>query len=527
MRVILLGILLVCTTAAGATAAAAADRTRAAPTTETAAALGRTILLVDDHDVLYRSGTRRVLHPARRHAANPLIKPDKPWETQIAWNSVWRDPRTGKYQLWYQAWNVTAKERGKSCVVAYAESDDGVMFTKPELDQFSFNDAARTNIVLIGSGGHSYRYANSVLVEPHEPDPAKRYKMAYFDWGKNPGLFVAFSPDGVSWTKHGDGEPLSRINYDDHEATVPFADDAEKRPWAVPMSMSDAVDVFFDPQRNVYAWYGKMWLDGPAGNAAWKHAMGRSESRDFVSWSRPQLVLAPDDRDKPHVEFHTSPVFFHAGVYFCLNQILDRASGEGVIDVELMTSRDGFSWERNFRDEFFLPRSAIRGAFDGGSVFTNATPVVLDDEIRFYYGGYAGGATGADNLTGASGVGLATIPRDRFAGVRPVERSAQATLKKPLEHVGQVTLKPIELSPQAKITANADARDGEVRIELLDEQMRRVRGFTRDDASVIRDDSLRHAVGWTGKSLADLPPGRYHLRAHLDRATLFAVSISP
>ena len=492
-----------------------------------ASARGRTILLVDDHDVLYRAGTRRVPHPATRYAKNPLIKCDKPWETQIAWNSVCRNPKTGKYQLWYQAWNVTAKERAKTCVVAYAESEDGITFTKPALVQHAFNDAAKTNIVLIGSGGHSYRYCNSVLVEPRERDPARRYKMAYFDWGKNPGLFVAFSPDGVRWTKHGDGEPLSRINYDDLEAPVPFADEKAKRPWAVPLSMSDAVDVFFDPRRNVYAWYGKMWIDGPGGGMAWKHAMGRSESKDFVNWSRPQLILAPDDLDKPHVEFHTSPVFYHEGVYFCLNQILDRATGEGVIDIELMTSRDGIHWERNFRDEFFLPRSKEKGAFDSGSIFTNATPVILDDEIRFYYGGYAGGATGADNLIGASGVGVATIPRDRFAGVRPVERSDQATLKTPAENVGQVTLKPVELAKDSTITINADARGGEVRVELLDEELRRVHGFSRDEATVIRGDSLRHAVTWGRKSLADLPPGRYHLRAHLDRALLFAVSITP
>src|SRR5688500_2275687 len=213
-----------------------------------APASARTILLVDDHDVLYRAGTRRVLHSATRHAKNPLITSDKPWETQIAWNSVWRDPKTGKYQLWYQAWNVTAKARAKTCVVAYAQSDDGVTFTKPSLDRYTFNDVAKTNIVLIGSGGHSYRYCNSVLVEPHEADAAKRYKMAYFDWGKNPGLFVAFSPDGIAWTKHGDGEPLSRISYVDLEEPVPFVDEKEKRPWSVPMSMADAVDVFFDPQ---------------------------------------------------------------------------------------------------------------------------------------------------------------------------------------------------------------------------------------------------------------------------------------
>jgi len=57
--------------------------------------------------------------------------------------------------------------------------------------------------------------------------------------------------------------------------------------------------------------------------------------------------------------------------------------------------------------------------------------------------------------------------------------------------------------------------------------MRRVRGFSRDDAVAVRGDSLRHAVGWKDKCLADLPPGRYHLRAHVDRAAVFAVSITP
>ncbi len=488
-------------------------------------AAGRTILLVDDHDVLYRSGTRRVINPPKRHADNPLIKKDQPWEIQIAWNTVWRDPKTGRYQMWYQAWNTLPPKRPESCVVSYAESDDGIHFTKPQLDLFPFNDVKQTNIVLVGAGGHSYRYANSVLVEPADPDPARRYKMAYFDWGKDPGLFVAFSPDGIHWKKHS-SEPLSRISYGDVEEAVPFADERASRPWAVPLSMADAVDVFFDPQRNVYAWYGKMWIDGPAGGMAWKHALGRCESKDFINWSRPQFVLAPDDLDPPHVEFHTSPVFYYEGVYFSLNQILDRAHGEGVIDVELMTSRDGLQWERNFRNQWFLPRSETKGAFDSGSIFTNSTPVILNDEIRFYYGGYSSGATGADNLTGASGVGVATIARDRFAGIRPVERSDQPTLKKPLENTGQVTLKPIALSGNETLTLNADASNGEVRVELLDADLRRVRGFTRDDAIVITGDSLRHHVKWKDRKLSDLAAGTYHLRIHLTRATLFALSIS-
>ena len=58
-----------------------------------------TILLVDDHYVLYLSGTKRVLHPPKRNPSNPVIAEDKPWEGSIGWNSIYRDPKTGKYQL--------------------------------------------------------------------------------------------------------------------------------------------------------------------------------------------------------------------------------------------------------------------------------------------------------------------------------------------------------------------------------------------------------------------------------------------
>jgi hypothetical protein len=38
-------------------------------------------------------------------------------------------------------------------------------------------------------------------------------------------------------------------------------------------------------------------------------------------------------------------------------------------------------------------------------------------------------------------------------------------------------------------------------------------------------DSLRHRPGWKERTLADLPPGKYMLRVHLENAELFAVTI--
>ena len=51
-----------------------------------------------------------------------------------------------------------------------------------------------------------------------------------------------------------------------------------------------------------------------------------------------------------------------------------------------------------------------------------------------------------------------------------------------------------------------------------------MRGFAREDAVPLRGDSLRHAVAWKGRDLKTLPPGRYHLRLHLENATVYALT---
>jgi hypothetical protein len=484
------------------------------------------------------------LHPPKRHSSKPLVPQLEPWETAIGWTSIYRRPQDGKYQLWYQAYvGARAGDERFRCVVCYAESDDGLTFTKPELELFPYKDRPKTNIVLIGNGGYGHRYCNSVLVDPREEDPQRRYKMAYYDWSKRDGreyagLHLAFSPDGIHWTKHSDG-PLYRTAFGGRgkqpplegdptysETSAPTKPQLVRKEWYYPLSMSDAVDLMYDPRREVFAVYGKMWLDSPTGGHAWRHGMGRSESKDLLTWSKPQLLLTPDEHDPNEIEFHTSPVFFYNDCYFSLNQLFQRKL-KGAIDIELITSRDGLKWARDFRDELFLTRSK-HGLFDSRTILTNATPVFLDDEIRFYYGAYNQSPLGGVKCAPGerSGVGMVSIPRDRFAGIRPTARSDQKTLAEPLERIGQITLKSIDLRGRTELTVNgATEAGGSIRVEILDEEGRRVRGFSSDDCPPITGDSLRHAVRWNERRFADLPGGRFLLRLHLDRAAVYALTI--
>ena len=165
-------------------------------------------------------------------------------------------------------------------------------------------------------------------------------------------------------------------------------------------------------------------------------------------------------------------------------------------------------------------------AFDAGSILTNASPVILDKEIRFYYGGYDQGATGSDDSNLVSGVGIASIPRGRFAGISPVDESSQATLREPLKKIGQITLKPINFSNVSSLSLNADTGKGVVRVEILTRFGMRIKGFTLEDAVPIIGDSLEHSIKWYDKRIVDLEAGEFILRIHMDNATVFGLDLT-
>ena len=120
---------------------------------------------------------------------------------------------------------------------------------------------------------------------------------------------------------------------------------------------------------------------------------------------------------------------------------------------------------------------------------------------------------------------MASMPRDRFAGLQPLTRSDQPTLKQPLENVGQVTLKPIKIGRSSSLALNADASASEIRVEVLDGDGKRVQGFSYDEAVPIKGNSLKHAVQWKSGGLSSLPEQQYLLRIHLKNATVYAITV--
>lgn len=490
----------------------------------------RTWLFVDDHEVLYRSGTRRELHSPTRHPDNPLLTGSVP-KHQIGYCSVSRDPASGRYQLWYQVY-------AGGCVVCYAESHDGLVWTKPNLDLITKKGISERNIVLTSDDHYGASVVVDAVTSATGERLERRYKMVYWSLppaatpahptdhrGPDGGMFVAFSPDGIHWSK--EPGPVLRGTYG-RSQDPPLV--GEKYPWGEISSVSDVLDAAFDPLQNKYVVFAKAWIDAPDGKLFWKRAIVRTESPDFLNWSRPQLVMAPDEHDglrpadypgtRRGVQLHGAPVFVRHGVYFALVQVADFET-DGLQPIELAISRDGLNWSRPFRATPFLDVGKP-DAFDAGRIWSNATPVVLDNEIRFYYGAYehpwkfgqAEYPWNSKDRIPKSGIGVATLPRDRFAGLRPIAK------------IGQITLRPRIMNGVGSITLNADASAGSIRVELLDATGHRLPGYTKSDALPITGDKFNHEVSWRDNDLTGLPPGDVLIRIHLDNAEVFAMTLN-
>jgi len=92
-----------------------------------------------------QGGLERVFHAPAKHAANPVIVKDKPWEGRpgrggpYLYGTVMWDE--GKLLMWYQI-----NDGGNR--IGYAESQDGLAWTKPDLGLIEFEGSKDNNLCL-------------------------------------------------------------------------------------------------------------------------------------------------------------------------------------------------------------------------------------------------------------------------------------------------------------------------------------------------------------------------------------------
>ena len=423
-------------------------------------------------------GVRRNLNQPAKYVGNPVMIPLYPWEGRLElFGTVRRNP-DGSFRMWYQGMGGMGVARmgldlagthledlkfdlkNLQYSICYATSHDGVHWVRSNLGLVEHNGTTDNNIVISNAA-----FAN-VIEDTRDPDPNRRYKSLFFedqDWEAlgsphiDQGVSVAFSPDGLRWTKHPDNPVITRSS-DSHTL------------------------LGWDDLHGCYVAYARPTMR--EGNIT--RRIGRCVSDDFVNWTDPEDVLAPDEHDPPAMEFYGMPVFRYEGHYLGLPYVFHARPEEpiqrnfGTIDVQLASSRDGIEWARAGDRNPFIPNGPP-GSIDAGEIFVARGPVAVDDELWFYYS--PGDETGA----------LVT-KTFRCAG--------------------------------GPLTINAAARGGFVGVAVLDEDGIQYRGYSRHECALFDGDSIRHRVTWRDKrSLDELQGRNIRLKFYLRNAKLFAFRV--
>ena len=494
-RVVLLSVLIVSTLSPFAREAAMADEKGSAgmsqtPNTPLVLSSGPH-LFIDDYLVAQSSNLSYTLHHPTRPAA-PIVggvsTPDKcvqPYFTVI-YDGVMK-----KYRIWYGTASQHRSDMG------YLESTDGENWIRP------------ARVVMAMNG-----YGPSVIDEgPGYPEPATRFKSAYWEQldsvryteSQAIGMCVAFSSDGINWTKYAANPVLPDLWQYSPEVDPQHIGDPRWKQTA-----GDIVDVTWDPLRRRYLACVKSYTQPPTefGPVSRSYEYGRrlvsqSTSEDFMHWTTPRRIIVPDDQDEGDIEFYGMAPKPRGDLLIGFLRVLHDDVEDGIGYTVLATSRDGETWVRQRQP--FIDRNPEPGAWDHGMAWVSECITVGDEEF-LYYGGYARG----HKFFSDRSIGLAKLRKNGF-----VSRDAGSKL-------GRLRT-PLVVTDATEMTVNANV-DGELRVRLLDRAGQPCPGFDWQDCTPIRGDATAQPVIWNG-SPAELPGEPVQLEFGFRRAQLYSFEL--
>ncbi len=443
----------------------------------------RVEMFVDDTLVdpsLTRNVSLRLQAPARREV---VLTTDRPWEgAASAYFTVIQDGE--RIRLYYRGYVPEGGDASGQQVACYAESTDGVNFTRPNLGLHEFQGSKENNIVFMGVEAHNF--APFLDANPNAK-PEERYKAV---GGVDGRLFAFSSPDGIHWARM-QPEPV------------------------VTQGAFDSLNVvFWDKQSERYRCYSRYWTGG---NYSGVRAVQCSTSDDFLQWTDPvpNRYRAGDGSEPPLEHFYTSattpcPGAPHHYLAFPMRFVPDRktispiADG-GVSDAVFLSSRDGVNWDRHFLEAWLRPGRDERNWTHRNNMPASGVVQTSPDEFSLYVSEHY---AWPDNR-----LRRLTIRRHGFAAMHAGAGGGEFTTR-PLTFAG------------ANLRLNyATSAAGSVQVEIQDEQGRPLPGFSLADMEPLFGDEMDALVKWqAGGDLTDLMGQPVRFRFVLRDADVFALT---
>ena len=471
-----------------------------------------TLFAFDNVSIPFTRSLQLELHKPEKYAGNPVVargprsEPDH-WGVQF-YGSIIRVE--GKFRMWYAALDGARGEQAEQNPafwrVAYAESSDGVHWVKPKLGLVEYNGSRDNNLCLVEPVMGPINL--KVLYEPDDPDPSRRYKMiGHIYWLKGKtrhGTLVPFaSPDGLRWKSLVPATPVNAEMLANQLVLPPM---------------------HFEPAGGLFKWDGMYYSSGqsPYHGTRPTHArvVRQHRSRDFVEWSpTANVAFARPEQYQPRKggndgkQTHEGISVWNRGnvLIGLIGMWQGAPQWSGVtIELGLMISNDAILFREPVQDMVYLPIGPD-GAWDQGGLMQGQGFENVGDKTYLYYGAAdpRTWTAGDKPIPARGGVGLATLPRDRFGDLRVRDYG---------EGASEFITSPIPSKNVQRLFLNADGLGAEssLRIELLTHDERPLPGYSGAEAAVVRTSGFQAPVTWkTGAAVRGLPE-RFKIKATFD-----------
>ena len=428
-------------------------------------------LFVDDYLIGQLSGdARQVLQkPVPQEV---VLVTDKPWEgNTCAYYTIFQDG--DRYRMYYRGshYDTQTRKSAHAEVVCYAESRDGIHWTKPELGLCEFAGSKANNIVWNGLGGHNFTPFKDA--NPACPPEARYKALAGGGGGAKHGLYAFQSADGLHWSLIRNEPVITKGAFDSQNLA------------------------FWDPHAKMYREFHREFRGV-------RDIMGGTSS-DFLTWTDPVFLEYPG---APKEHLYTNAIRTYDRAPHLLIGFPTRFHPERGDQVEpvFMSSRDGGTFHR--WPEALIPVTAPENRDGNRSNYMTWGLVQLPGNDK-EYSVYATEAyyTGPD-----SRVRRFTYRVDGFVSVHA---SAAG---------GQLVTKPLRFAG-TKLTINAaTAAGGRIRVEIQDAGGQAIDGLALADCQPFSGDAIEHAVTWTGgANVGSLAGKPVRVRFELQEADLYSL----
>ena len=434
-------------------------------------------LFVDGYLIERMEGTElRLWEPQAREV---VFEFNVPWEgSGSAYATVFEDE--GRYRMYYRgSGRVPDGTAGEQTCMA--ESDDGVIWTRPELGLFEHRGSTANNIVWDRSPS-THNFAPFKDTNPSCPAEERYKALAYGALSKEDHALCAFvSPDGVRWTPMEGGERL------------------------ITEGLFDSLNVaFWDAVAGCYVCYLRDFTEGI-------RAIRRCVSEDFGTWSTPEWFRYGD---VPLEQFYTNSVVAYPRaphIYLSFpkrfvpeRHLVKEHESPGVSDGVFMSSRDGLHWDRTFLEAFVRPGRDRNNWTQRSNMAAWGILRTAEDELSMYYSEHY------SHLTNR--LRRRTLRLDGFVSVRADGRG------------GEMVTRPLVFAGKELVLNVATSAAGMVRVEIQDEKGQTVPGYELEACSAFYGDEIESVVQWTnGPDVGELAGRPVRLRFAMRGADLYSM----